>query len=114
MLKSPPPALITAAGEEPRREGPGTLIGQYKMLEEIGEGKGEKDEKQIVIHCALASFGQLQAAIEQRKLPLISAESEYVAQTPVQLPQEQAIEVLALVDALEQDDDVQSVFHNLA
>jgi len=83
-------------------------------LEEIGEGQGEKGEKQIVIHCALANFGQLQAAIEQRKLPLVSAESEYVAQTPVQLPQDQATEVLALVDALEQDDDVQRVFHNLA
>jgi YebC/PmpR family DNA-binding regulatory protein len=83
-------------------------------LEEIGEGQGEKGEKQIVIQCALASFGQLHAAIEQRKLPLISAESEYVAQTPVQLLQDQANEVLALVDALEQDDDVQRVFHNLA
>jgi YebC/PmpR family DNA-binding regulatory protein len=83
-------------------------------LEEIGEGQGEKGEKQIVIQCALASFGQLHAAIEQRKLPLISAESEYVAQTPVQLPQDQATQVLALVDALEQDDDVQRVFHNLA
>ncbi len=83
-------------------------------LEEIGEVQGEKGDKQIVIHCALANFGHLQAAIEQRKLPLISAESEYVAQTPVQLPQDQATEVLALVDALEQDDDVQRVFHNLA
>src|SRR5512147_555746 len=83
-------------------------------LEEMGEGKGEKGEPQVVIRCAFQSFGQLQAAIEQRKLPLISAESEYVAQTPVELPEEKAREVLALVDALEQDDDVQRVFHNLA
>jgi transcriptional/translational regulatory protein YebC/TACO1 len=32
----------------------------------------------------------------------------------VQLPEAQANEVLALVDALEQDEDVQRVFHNLA
>jgi len=82
-------------------------------LEEMGEGQGEKGEKQIVIRCAFESFGQLQHAIEQRKLPLISAESEYVAQTPVQLPEEQAKEVLEMVDTLEQDDDVQRVFHNL-
>jgi transcriptional/translational regulatory protein YebC/TACO1 len=37
-----------------------------------------------------------------------------VAQTPVHLPEEQAKEVLELVDALEQDEDVQRVFHNLA
>ncbi|MFL5263560.1 MAG: YebC/PmpR family DNA-binding transcriptional regulator [Anaeromyxobacteraceae bacterium] len=83
-------------------------------LEELGEGQGEKGEKQLVVRCAFASFGQLQAAIEERKLPLVSAESEYVAQTPVELPEAQATEVLELVDALEQDDDVQRVFHNLA
>jgi YebC/PmpR family DNA-binding regulatory protein len=83
-------------------------------LEEMGEGQGEKGEKQIVIRCAFESFGQLQHAIEQRKLALVSAESEYVAQTPAQLPEEQAKEVLEMVDALEQDEDVQRVFHNLA
>jgi YebC/PmpR family DNA-binding regulatory protein len=83
-------------------------------LEELGEGTGEKGERQLVIRCAFADFGTLQAAIEARKLPLVSADSEYVAQTPVQLPEEQAKEVLELVDALEQDEDVQRVFHNLA
>ncbi len=83
-------------------------------LEELGEGTGEKGEKQLVIRCAFQSFGQLQAALEERKLPVVSAEAEYVPQTPVQLPEEQAAEVLALVDALEQDEDVQKVFHNLA
>jgi YebC/PmpR family DNA-binding regulatory protein len=83
-------------------------------LEELGEGKGEKGEAQVVIRCAFQHFGQLQAAIEERKLPLVSAESEYVAQNPVQLSEEQAHEVLELVDALEQDDDVQRVFHALA
>jgi YebC/PmpR family DNA-binding regulatory protein len=83
-------------------------------LEELGEGKGEKGEPQVIVRCAFPSFGQLQAAIEERKLPLISADSEYVAQTPVELPEDQAKEVLELVDALEQDEDVQRVSHNLA
>jgi YebC/PmpR family DNA-binding regulatory protein len=83
-------------------------------LEEMGESTGEKGEKQLVIRCAFESFGQLQAALEERKLPVISAESEYVPQTPVTLPEDQAKEVLELVDALEQDEDVQRVFHNLA
>lgn len=83
-------------------------------LEEMGEGRGEKGEPQIVVRCAFADFGRLQAAIEERKLPLVSAESEYLPQTPVELPEEQADQVLALVDALEQDEDVQRVFHTLA
>lgn len=82
-------------------------------LEEAGEGTGEKGEPQVVLRCAIGAFGQMQAAIEQRGLTVLSAESEYVPQAPVTLPEEQATEALATVDWLEQDDDVQRVFHNL-
>jgi YebC/PmpR family DNA-binding regulatory protein len=82
-------------------------------LEEMGESVGEKGEKQIVIRCAFASFGQMQSAIEARGITPLSAESEYVPQNLVTLPEDKATEVLKLVDALEQDDDVQRVFHNL-
>jgi YebC/PmpR family DNA-binding regulatory protein len=82
-------------------------------LEEMGESTGEKGEKQIVIRCAFNDFGQLQSAIEARGLTVLSADSEYVPQTPVELPEEKANEVLKLVDDLEQDEDVQRVFHNL-
>jgi YebC/PmpR family DNA-binding regulatory protein len=82
-------------------------------LDEMGESIGEKGEPQLVIRCAFADFGQLQKALEDRKIAPISAESEFIPVTPVQLPETQATEVLKLVDALEQDDDVQKVFHNL-
>lgn len=82
-------------------------------LQEMGEGTGEKGEKQIIIRCAFNDFGQLQAAIEARGLTPISVESEYIAQTLIELPEDKANEVLAVVDALEQDEDVQRVFHNL-
>lgn len=83
-------------------------------LEEMGESTGEKGEPQIVIRCAMQSFGDLQAALEERGLSPLSAESEFIPSNPVELPEEQANEVLALIDRLEQDDDVQHVFHNLA
>jgi YebC/PmpR family DNA-binding regulatory protein len=82
-------------------------------LEEMGESTGEKGDKQIVIRCAFNDFGQLQSAIEARGLTVLSADSEYVPQNLVELPEEKATEVLKLVDALEQDEDVQRVFHNL-
>lgn len=82
-------------------------------LEEMGEGTGEKGEKQVIIRCAFNDWGRLQAAIEERKLAVISSEAEYIAQTPTSLSEAQATEVLELVDALEQDDDVSQVFHNL-
>jgi len=83
-------------------------------LEEMGEGTGEKGEPQIVIRCDFTDFGRMQAALEERKIAHLSAEFEYIPTTPVTLPEEQAKEALEMVDALEQDEDVQRVFHSLA
>ena len=82
-------------------------------LEEMGESTGEKGETQLVVRCAFPDFGQLQKALEDRGLVPLSSESEYIAQTPVELPEEKATDVLKMIDALEQDDDVQRVFHTL-
>ena len=83
-------------------------------LEDAGEAKGEKGEALIVLRCKLADFGRLQKAIEDQGLTVVSSESEWVPATLVELDEEKATEVLELVDKLEQDDDVQRVFHNLA
>jgi YebC/PmpR family DNA-binding regulatory protein len=82
-------------------------------LDEMGEGSGEKDEPQLVIRCNFADFGQLQKGLEDRKLSPLSAEQEYICTTPTELPEEQAREVLEFIDKLEQDEDVQKVFHTL-
>jgi YebC/PmpR family DNA-binding regulatory protein len=83
-------------------------------LEEMGESTGEKGEPQLVIRGAFADFGKLQEALEARGIPPLSAEHEYICTVPTELPEEQATEVLTLIDKLEQDEDVQKVFHTLA
>jgi YebC/PmpR family DNA-binding regulatory protein len=83
-------------------------------LEEMGESTGEKGEPQLVLRCSFSDFGHLQKALEDRGITPLSAESEYIPVTPMELPENHASEVLSLVDRLEQDDDVQKVFHNLA
>ena len=83
-------------------------------LEEMGESTGEKGEPQLVIRCAFADFGKLQEALEARGIAPVSAEHEYICTVPTELPEEQATEVLTLIDRLEQEDDVQKVFHTLA
>ena len=82
-------------------------------LEELGETTGEKGEPQLLMRCAFADFGHLAKALEDRKITPISSELEYIPQTPMQLPEDQGNHVLKLVDSLEQDEDVQRVFHNL-
>jgi YebC/PmpR family DNA-binding regulatory protein len=83
-------------------------------LDEMGESTGEKGEPQLVIRCLFPEFGHLQEALEARGLSPLSAEHEYVCTVPTELPEEQATEVLAVVDRLEQEDDVQKVYHTLA
>jgi YebC/PmpR family DNA-binding regulatory protein len=83
-------------------------------LEEMGESTGEKGEPQLVIRCAFADFGKLQEALERRGITPVSAEHEYVCTVPTELPEAQATEVLEVIDKLEQDEDVQKVFHTLA
>ena len=83
-------------------------------LEEMGDSTGEKGEPQLVIRGAFNDFGRLQEALEKRGITPLSAEHEFICAVPVELPETQAAEVLGLIDKLEQDDDVQKVFHSLA
>ncbi|MBU7578157.1 YebC/PmpR family DNA-binding transcriptional regulator [Flavihumibacter sp. RY-1] len=83
-------------------------------LEELGEGTGENGEEVMVLRCGFTDFGNMQKALEEKNLTTISAEVEWIPQNTVELGEEQAQEVLKLVDKLEQDEDVQKVFHNLA
>lgn len=82
-------------------------------LEEMGEGTGENGEEVIVLRCAFTDFGAFQKALEEKGLTPLSAELEWIPTTTVDLGEEQAQDVLKLVDKLEQDEDVQKVFHNL-
>ncbi len=82
-------------------------------LEEMGEGTGENGETVMVIRCAFNDFGNMQKALEEKQLKVISAEREWIPTVTVELEESQAEEVFKLVDKLEQDDDVQKVFHNL-
>jgi transcriptional/translational regulatory protein YebC/TACO1 len=55
----------------------------------------------------------MQKALEEKNLAVLSAEVEWIPGTTVELNEEQAHDVLKLIDKLEQDEDVQKVFHNL-
>lgn len=67
-----------------------------------------------VLRSAFNDFGTLQRAVEERGITPLSAETEWVPLNTVELGDDEVNAVLELVDRLEQDDDVQRVFHNLA
>jgi YebC/PmpR family DNA-binding regulatory protein len=78
-------------------------------LEEIGEDS----EGNIILRSSFSDFGNMSKALEEKNIPLISSELKRIPTTTVELNEEEAKEVLELIDRLEQDDDVQQVFHNL-
>lgn len=82
-------------------------------LDEMLAGVGDKGEPQLVLRCAFGDLGRMQRAVEERGLHPVSAGTEYVCLNHVELPEAQAKEVLEMIDTLEQDDDVQRVFHTL-
>jgi YebC/PmpR family DNA-binding regulatory protein len=82
-------------------------------LEEMGESTGEHEEPVLVLRTTFNNFGNMQRALEEKKITPISAEVEWLPSTTIDLPEIQVDEVLRLVDKLEQDEDVQKVFHNL-
>ena len=78
-------------------------------LEEVGEDS----EGNIIIRAAFSEFGNMAKALDDKGIEVISSELKRIPATTVELNDEQAKEVLELVDRLEQDEDVQQVFYNL-
>ncbi len=78
-------------------------------LEEIGEDS----EDNIIIRTAYNEFGNMTKALEEKKIEIISSELTRIPMNTVELSEDDANDVLKLVDQLEQDEDVQKVYHNL-
>ncbi len=83
-------------------------------LEDIVETESDEGKPLLALRCARENFGSLQTALEGEKIAVESSGFEWVAKTTTELTDEQTDEVIKLIDRLEQDDDVQEVFHNLA
>lgn len=78
-------------------------------LEEIGED----EEGNIILRTPFEEFGHMSKALEDKGIETITAELTRIPTTTVDLNEEQSKEVLELIDRLEQDEDVQKVYHNL-
>jgi len=82
-------------------------------LEELGEGTTDNGEPVLVVRCGFSDFGNMQKALEDKGITPISAELEWIPTTTVPVNDVQAEDVSKLIEKLEQDEDVQKVFHNM-
>jgi YebC/PmpR family DNA-binding regulatory protein len=83
-------------------------------LEELGEGSSENGEPILVLRVGFTDFGNMQKALEEKSISPITAELEWIPSTTVPVNDAQAEDVSKLIEKLEQDEDVQKVFHNMS
>ncbi len=87
-------------------------------LEELEEDKIPQEtgeDKEIVrVYGEYASFGELSKALEDHGIEITKAALQRIPSVPLELDEEQMDEVSELIDKLEDDEDVQAVYTNLA
>ncbi len=84
-------------------------------LELIDFGAEEvfQDEDDILIYAPFESFGSIQKELEHRNIEILSSGFERIPQVTKKLSEEEAADVEKLLERLEEDDDVQNVYHTM-
>jgi YebC/PmpR family DNA-binding regulatory protein len=74
----------------------------------------ERNEEEIIVYTKFTEFGHMQKFLESKHLEAKSSDLQYIPNTTKELSESEIDEVLKLIELLESDDDVQTVYHNLA
>ncbi len=74
----------------------------------------QREEEEIIVYTKFTEFGHMQKFLEAKKLEPKSSELHYIPTVTKELTEAQQDEVMECISALEEDDDVQNVYHNLA
>ena len=84
-------------------------------LEFIDYGADEvfQDDEGLHIYGSFESFGAIQGALEERNIEIISSGFDRIPQVTKKLTPEQEADVNKLLEKIEEDDDVQNVFHTM-
>ena len=73
----------------------------------------EVDEEAITVYCKYADFNNMQTKLEELEIEIENSELQRIPNNTKTISAEQAGQVLKLLDLLEENDDVQQVFHNM-
>lgn len=93
---------------------PSTNLDEFELgLIDHGLLEFERDAEEPIIVTEFAHFGSMQKELERQSAELLSAGSAWYPSSTVQVNEIQETEIRELIEALEEDDDVQHVFHNL-
>lgn len=81
-------------------------------LIDFGADEVYEEDGNIYIYTPFADFGRMQKALEDRSIAIISAELQRIPVNPIEINPDTEKLVNNLVEALQEDDDVQQVFQN--
>ncbi len=73
----------------------------------------EEEDDTIMIYASFSDFGNLQKGIEDLDIEVINSGFDRIPMDTKKLTEEQEADVEKLIEKLEDDDDVQNVFHNM-
>ena len=82
-------------------------------LIDAGLEEMESDEEYITLYTAMEDFGAMVKKLEDMKIEVESAELQRIPNTTKTIDEESMRKVLKIVDLLEEDDDVQAVYHDM-
>ena len=72
-----------------------------------------EDEDGILIYGPFDSFGEIQKALESKEIQIISSGIDRIPNNLKNVNEEERSEIEKLLEKIENDDDVQNVFHNM-
>ena len=73
----------------------------------------EVDEEAVTVYCEYADFNNMQTKLEELNIEIKNSELQRIPNSFKTINTEEAEKVLKLLDLLEENDDVQQVFHNM-
>ncbi|COZ29197.1 DNA-binding regulatory protein%2C YebC/PmpR family [Mycobacterium tuberculosis] len=82
-------------------------------LEELYVEADEEGNDIVVVQTSFEDFGNMQRLLEEKGIEVSSAKLERISLSHTVLSEEQAADVLKMIDKIEEDDDVQAVYHNM-
>lgn len=83
-------------------------------LEELKQDTDVDENPEIHLYCEFTDFGKLQAALEEKSIEAKSAELVRLPVSTVEVDEEQAVEIVKMLDKMEEDEDVLNVWTNLS
>jgi len=93
---------------------PGVSLEDLELeLIDFGVDELVEDEGNIILYGDYQFYSSIQKYLEENEFEILSAEFERIPNDMKELNEEQKLQVMKLIDKLEDDEDVQTVFHNM-